>query len=118
MVLEDSTNSENYEIEEIAESLCCLYEVNSWVAVAFGKTWYPGEVKSIGDDEIEVLCMDKIGRISDSFLWPENEDLGWYSYDKILCVVNHPVSETGRAFVLSRQDIDKIYELMLQRWDE
>ena len=38
MVLKDSTNTENYEIEEIAKSLCCSYEVNSWVAVEFGKT--------------------------------------------------------------------------------
>ena len=53
MVLENSMNTENYEIEEIASSLYCLYEFNCWVAVAFGKTWYPGEVKLIGDEEIE-----------------------------------------------------------------
>ena len=76
MVLKDSTNNENYENEEIAKSLCCLYKVNSWVAVTFEKTWYPGEVKSIGDDKIEVLCMEGIGRASDSFVYPENEDLG------------------------------------------
>ena len=58
--------------------VCCLYEVNSWV-VAFGKTWYPGEVKSIGDDKIEVSCMERIGIASDGFVWPENEDLGCYS---------------------------------------
>ena len=68
MLLEDSTNTENYEIEEIAKSLCCLYEVNSWVAVAFGKTWYPGDVKSTDDDEIEVLCKERIGRASDIFV--------------------------------------------------
>ena len=107
-------NTENYEIEEIAKSLCCLYEVNSLVAVAFGKTWYPGEFKSIGDDEIDVLCMERIGRTSDSFVWPENEYLEWYSYDEILCVINSPVPETRRAFVLPRQDFDKIYELMFQ----
>ena len=27
-------------------SLYCLYEVNSWVAATFGKTWYPEQVKS------------------------------------------------------------------------
>ena len=63
MVLEDSTNTEYYEKEEIAKSLCCLYKVNSWVAAVFGKTWYPGEVKSIGDEETEVLCIERIGRI-------------------------------------------------------
>ena len=60
MVLEDSTNTEYYEIEEITKSLCCLCEVSSWVAVAFGKTWYPGEDKSIGVEEIEVLCTERI----------------------------------------------------------
>ena len=77
MVLENSTNTEYCEIEEITESLCCLYEVNSWIAVDFGKTSYPGEVKSIGDEEIEVFCMERIVRTSDSFVWPEKEDLGW-----------------------------------------
>ena len=48
-----STNAENYENEEIAKSLCSLYKVNSWVAVTSGKTWYPGEVKSIGDAYLE-----------------------------------------------------------------
>ena len=95
-----------------------MYEVNSWLAVAFGKTWYPGEGKSIGDEEIEVLCMERIGRASDSFVWPEKEDLEWYSNDEILCAINPPVPETRQDFVLSRQDFDKIYELMLQRWDK
>ena len=114
MVLKDSKNIENYEIEEITKSLCCSYEVNSWVAVEFGKTWYSGEVKSIGDDEIEVLCMERIGRAFDSFVWSENEDLGWYSYYEILSVINPLVPEKRRALVLSRQDLDKIYQFMLQ----
>ena len=41
---------------------------------AYGKKWYPGEVKSIGDEEI---LYGKIDRISDSFVWPEKEDLAW-----------------------------------------
>ena len=59
--------------------------------------------------------MEKTGRVTDRFVWPENEDLGQYSYDEILCAINPPVPETRRAFVLSRQDLDKIHELMLQR---
>ena len=92
----DSANTENCENEEIAKSLCYLYEVNSWVAVTFGKIWYPGEVKSIGDGKIEFSCMERIGRAMDSFVWPENEDLVWYTYYEILCycVINPPVSET------------------------
>ena len=62
------------------------------------------------------LCMERIGTASDSFVWPDNEDLGWYSYYEILCycVINLLVPETRSAFVLSRQDLDKIYEFMLQ----
>ena len=41
----DSTNTGNCENEEIAKSLCHLYEVHNWVAVTFGKISYPGEVK-------------------------------------------------------------------------
>ena len=82
----------------------------------FRKTWHLGEVKSIGDDKIEVLCMEIIGRASDSFVCPENEDLGWYSYYGILryCVINPLIPETRQVFVLSRQDFDKIYEFTLQ----
>ena len=58
MLLEDSTNTENYEIEEIAKSLCCLYEVNSWVAVAFGKTWYPGDVNQLMMTKLK-FCVKK-----------------------------------------------------------
>ena len=77
--------------------------------------WYPGEVKSIGDGKIEVLSMETIGRALKSFVCPENEDLGWYSYHEILCcVINPPVSEIRQAFVLSRQDLDNIYEFTLQ----
>ena len=36
----DSTITKNCENEEIAKILFYLYEVNSWVAVTFGKTWY------------------------------------------------------------------------------
>ena len=51
--------------------------------------------------------MERIGRASGSFVWPEKEDLEWYPYNKILCVINRPVLETRQAFVLSRQDLDK-----------
>ena len=76
--------------------------------------WYPGDVKSIGDDKIEVLCIERIGKASDSFMWPENKGLGWYFYYETLCyyIINSPVPETRRAFYL-----DKIYEFMLQHWD-
>ena len=43
----DSTITKNCENEEIAKILFYLYEVNSWVAVTFGETWYPGEVKLV-----------------------------------------------------------------------
>ena len=84
-----------------------MYEVNSWVVVTFGKIWYLGEVKSIGE---------RIGRASDSFVWPENEGLGWDSYHEILryCIINPPVPETRQVFVWPRQDLDKFYEFMLQ----
>ena len=61
--------------------------------------------------------MERIGRASDSFVWPENEDVGWYSCYEILCCcgINPPVPETRQVFVLSRQDLGKIYEFMLQR---
>ena len=38
--------------------VCCLYGVNSWVALTFEKTWYPGEVKLIGDDKMR-FCVWK-----------------------------------------------------------
>ena len=116
----DSTITKNCENEEIAKILFYLYEVNSFgLLLHFRKTWYPGEVKSIGDDKIEFLCVKRIGRASDSFVWPENKGLVWFTYYEILCycVVNPQVPETWRAFVMSRQDLDEIYQFMLQHWD-
>ena len=54
-----------------------------------------GEVKSIGDDKIEFLCVKRIDRASDSFVWPENKGLVWFTYYEILCycVVNPQVPE-------------------------
>ena len=31
-------------------------------------TCYPGQIELIGEGEIEVLCMERIGRASDSFV--------------------------------------------------
>ena len=54
--------------------------------------------------KIEVLCIQRIGRASESFLWPKNKDLGWYSYYEILCYyVPPPVPEIRQAFLLSKQ---------------
>ena len=65
-------------------------------------------------DKIEILFMERSGRERKGFLWLENEDLGWYSYDEILCVINPADPQTRHTFLLSREDLDKIYELMLQ----
>ena len=72
--------------------------------------------KLISDYKIEVLCMERIGGESKGFVWPENEDSGWYSYDEMLCIIKPGVPQTRHTFVLSREDLDKIYELMLQHW--
>ena len=60
--------------------------------------------------------MERIGRALDSFVWPENEDLGRYSYYEIMCyyVINILVPETRQTFVLCRQGLDKIYKFMSQ----
>ena len=74
MILEVRTNSENYEIKEIAKSLFCM-------KLTVGLMLYPADIKSIGGDKIEVLCKKSIGRASDSFVWSETKDLQCYSYD-------------------------------------
>ena len=58
--------------------------------------------------------MERIGRASDSFACSENENLGWYFYYEIMCVITPTVPETRRVFVLPRQDLDKNYEFMMQ----
>lgn len=74
----------------------------------FGKHWYPGEVKTVDEEDIEVKCMARIGSEENRFTWPEKEDISWYSLSDIVCIVNPPAPINSRAFALSQCDMDKI----------
>ena len=61
-------------------------EIGKWVAVKFDKHWYPGEVSKLEDDEVEIKCMKRIGIEENCFIWPDKDDISWFSIDVVCCV--------------------------------
>lgn len=59
--------------------------------------------------EIEVMCMERIGRSLDSFVWPENDDMEWNSYDAIVCHINPANPETRQTFAVTKDNFKKIF---------
>ena len=48
--------------------------IGCWVVVKFSSSWYPNEIVTIEEEEIEVKCMKHVG-IENQFVWSEIEDI-------------------------------------------
>ena len=48
--------------------------IGCWVVVKFSSSWYPSEIVTIEEEEIEVKCMKHVG-IENQFVWSEIEDI-------------------------------------------
>ena len=61
-----------------------------------------GEIKNVKDmterekrhQDVEVKCMHRVG--GNRFFWPTNDDVCWYTKDKVLGVIPKPTPVTGR----------------------
>ena len=102
-------------LAKITSDICDLvstgYGQGDWVIVIFNKQWYPGEVSIVEENDVQVKCMKRIGEDENKFTWPDKDDIGWYSKEGIMCLVEPPVPVTKRAFALSICDINKIKQL-------
>ena len=83
--------------------------IGCWVIVKFSSSWYPGEIVTIEEEEIEVTCMKCVG-IENQFVWPEVEDISWFEVDSVACLIEPPISISSRTFAVSQGDLNNIKE--------
>ena len=60
--------------------------IGCWVFVKFSLSWYPGEIATIEEEEIEVKCM-KRAVIENQSVWLEIEDISWFEMDSVVCLI-------------------------------
>ena len=83
------------------EFVCCLYE----------QQWWIGMVQDINKEEadVDVKFMHPNGP-SPSFKWPSKEDICWVPNIHIICKIDIPITDTGRTYHLSEDNVKKITE--------
>ena len=81
--------------------VCCLYE----------QQWWIGMVQDINKEEADVAVkfMHPNGP-SPSFKWPSKDDICWVPNIHIICKIDIPLTETGRTYHLSEDNVKKITE--------
>ena len=81
--------------------VCCLYE----------QQWWIGMVQDINKEEADVAVkfMHPNGP-SPSFKWPNKDDICWVPNIHIICKIDAPLTETGRTYHLSEDNVKKITE--------
>ena len=87
------------------------YLEGDWVVVSFEALWYPGKVRNVDSDEIEIKCMEQINQQLHHFIWPQKDDVCWYNINEVICKVNHPFPISNTALILSSKDIENISEV-------
>lgn len=83
---------------------------NDFVVVLYDNKTYIGKIVDIDgrDNEVEVTCMEKCGKIEGRFKWPRNEDKIWRNQNEILKIISEPEA-TGK----SRRVFDVPEEIVL-----
>lgn len=101
-VQEQNTNFDEEETEvnvhEVMRSISNNkndYSVTDWVAISFGKMWYPEEITDIKNSDMKVKCMKRHGK--NTFTLSE-DDHYWYKGEKILCKISAPAPLNARFF--------------------
>lgn len=64
--------------------------IDEWCVVNYDGMPFPGQIKDVDDDSVEVSTMSRVG--NNRFFWPAREDRIWYDYDKIISGIP-PVSK-------------------------
>ena len=69
---------------------------------------YAGIILEVGEIDVQISCMVAIGK--NRFFWPRREDVCWYEFDKVICIIPEPQNVTGR-----HKEVDPLIWAMLQR---
>ena len=61
--------------------------IGCWVVVKFSSSWYPGEIVTTAEEEIEVKYMERVGT-ENQFVWPTIEDISWFEMESVVCLTH------------------------------
>ena len=75
--------------------------VGKWCVLTYDGDLYPGVITDTSETHVEVRCMQKIG--VNRFFWPAREDILWYQFEDIVCIIPPPRPVTGRHMEIEKE---------------
>ncbi|KAK0152137.1 hypothetical protein N1851_006503 [Merluccius polli] len=79
--------------------------VGKMVIVSYDKKPFVGQVQNVVGEEIEVSCMQQIGK-KNNFVWPQVSDVIYYFNSDVKAIIAEPEPSTSRSSKLSDEDWD------------
>ena len=83
--------------------------ISCGAVLKFSSSWYPGEIVTIEEKEVEVKCM-KCGSVKNQFVWSEIKDINWFEMDSVVCLIEPSIRISSRTFGVSQNDLNNIKE--------
>jgi len=76
--------------------------------------WWIGIIREVDkeQDDARINFMHPHGP-SQSFHWPQVDDMCWVPITHLLCSVDTPTTITGRQYSITQAEVKKVEELML-----
>ena len=68
--------------------------VGKWCVLKYDGDMYPGVITDTSEIHVEVRFMQKIG--VNRFFWPARDDILWYLFEDIVCIIPPTRAVTGR----------------------
>ena len=84
---------------KVSEYISCVYDSFWWIGMV--------ELVDLQNQDIKVRFMHPHGP-SRVFHWPSRNDICFVPVDKILCLIDSPVTSTGRSYKTTEKDYDII----------
>ena len=112
-IQEDNNNVLEHKIQSHTDDATFGMKENDFVIILYEKKHYIGQIIDCDDEdnEVEVRCMEKCGKVEGRFKWPRVEDKIWISKNNVLKVVEEPkaMGRTRRTFCVDASAME--YEL-------
>ena len=67
------------------------------MVVKFSSSWYPGEIVTIEEKQIEVKCVKRVD-IENQFIWLQIEDISWFETNSVVCLIEPPIPISSKTF--------------------
>ena len=113
---EDADNNTHDAVNTGVKTDVDLPRIENWTSELVGQYCvteyegrpYAGIILAVGEMDVQISCMVAIGE--NRFFWPRREDVCWYDFDKVICIIPEPQNVTGR-----HKEVDPLIWAMLQR---